>query len=243
MYGYGFRPNNRLFSGGGATKPLWDGLLAYYTADNTPNDSTGNGNNGTLVNGATYGTGIINNAFSLDGVNDYVDLGNNFNFNVNNTFSFNFWIDRTTGSAYSTLFSKIDSSLKGYSIRLDNNINGKIQFQMSDNLTNISSYITTNQLANLNTHMITISYDGLNTSASCVIYVDGALVASSRSITGTGASLITNINTAKIGVNSFSGGVHYYKGILDEISIYNRVITPTEVTELYNSGSALQYPN
>jgi hypothetical protein len=38
------------------SNPLWDGLLAYYTADNTPNDALGN-YDGTLVNGATYGTG------------------------------------------------------------------------------------------------------------------------------------------------------------------------------------------
>ena len=240
---YAFQHGIIASSNGGGTppNPLWDGLLAYYTADNTPNDALGT-YNGTLVNGATYATGIINNAFSLDGVNDYVDVGNNFDFNVNNTFSFNFWIDRTTGSAFSTLFSKIDSSSKGYYIRLDNNINGKIQLIMADDVTNYSIYTTTNQLANLNTHMITISYDGLNTSASCVIYVDGALVASSRSIFGTGASLTTNINNAKIGVNSLSGGIQYYKGILDEISIYNRVITSTEVTELYNSGAGKQYP-
>ena len=61
------------------TNPLWDGLQAYYTADNTSNDALGN-YNGTLVNGTTYGTGIINNGFSFDGVNDYVDLGNNFSF-------------------------------------------------------------------------------------------------------------------------------------------------------------------
>ena len=53
--------------------PLWDGLQAYYTADNTPNDALGT-YNGTLVNGATYGTGIISNGFSLDGVNDYISI-------------------------------------------------------------------------------------------------------------------------------------------------------------------------
>ena len=52
---------------------LWNDLLAYYTGDGTPNDALGN-YNGTLVNGTTYGTGIINQGFSLDGVNDYVAM-------------------------------------------------------------------------------------------------------------------------------------------------------------------------
>ena len=50
----------------------YTGIQAYYTADNTANDATCNGYNGTLVNGATYGTGKINQGFALDGINDYV---------------------------------------------------------------------------------------------------------------------------------------------------------------------------
>ena len=75
MYGYGFRNISRsiLAGGGGASNPLWNGLQAYYTADNTPNDALGT-YNGVLTNGATYGTGIINQGFSLDGVNDYVSV-------------------------------------------------------------------------------------------------------------------------------------------------------------------------
>ena len=68
---------------------LWNDLLAYYTADNTPNDALGN-YNGTLVNGATYGTGIINQGVSLDGINDYVDMGNVLDFDGSTPFSFNF---------------------------------------------------------------------------------------------------------------------------------------------------------
>ena len=69
MFGYGFRNVNRsILAGGGGSNPLWNGLQAYYTADNTPNDALGN-YNGTLTNDATYDTGIINQGFSLNGVN------------------------------------------------------------------------------------------------------------------------------------------------------------------------------
>ncbi|MGH8570293.1 MAG: hypothetical protein ACREXU_20375, partial [Gammaproteobacteria bacterium] len=39
-------------------------------------DASGNGNTGTLTNGAAFAAGKNANAVSLDGVNDFVNLGN-----------------------------------------------------------------------------------------------------------------------------------------------------------------------
>ncbi|MFO0875045.1 MAG: LamG domain-containing protein [Phycisphaerales bacterium] len=47
------------------------GLLAHFTANGTPNDRAG-GHMGTLVNGAGFGPGIEDQAFELDGSNQYV---------------------------------------------------------------------------------------------------------------------------------------------------------------------------
>ena len=221
-----------------ASNPLWNNLLSYYTADNTPNDSKGS-INGTLVNGATYGTGIINNGFSLDGVNDYVNLGNNFNFDVNTPFTFNFWSDRSTGSAYATLFAKYSPLYKGYSIRYDNNINGKIQLFLFDSLTSYSTYTTDFGAPNLNMNMITITYDGLNSASSCIIRINNINFPLTRVVTGTLPSSIISVSDAYIGT-SFDN--QYYKGVLDEIGIWSRVLTTTEITELYNAGSGKQYP-
>lgn len=62
------------------------GLIANWTGNGDANDSSGNGHNGTLVNGAGFGSGQFDQqAFQLDGVNQYVsvpdssawDFGNN----------------------------------------------------------------------------------------------------------------------------------------------------------------------
>ena len=49
------------------------GMVAWYTGDGTANDFIGT-NNGTLQNGATFASGIVAQAFSLNGINQFVSL-------------------------------------------------------------------------------------------------------------------------------------------------------------------------
>jgi len=61
-----------------------DGLVAHWKFDETSGitaaDSSGNGNDGILINGPTWTTGKIDGAVSLDGVDDAIEIGtNNFN--------------------------------------------------------------------------------------------------------------------------------------------------------------------
>jgi len=238
MYGYGigFSPSNRLFSGGGAN-PLWDGLLAYYTADSTPNDALGT-YNGTLVNGATYGTGIINQGFSLDGVNDYVDIGNNLDFDGTTSFSFSFWANPSDLTGINTLFRKYDTStVEGYVLFYNN---GQLWFYLRGGSSSKLDVRTSSSYTTAMTY-ITLSYDGSRTPSGIKIYVDGisqTLVTISNTLTS------STSNTANFILSSGGGaGLNPFAGIIDEFSIFNKELTSTEVTELYNSGAGKQYPN
>ncbi|MEZ4577795.1 MAG: hypothetical protein R2875_07210 [Desulfobacterales bacterium] len=64
---------------GSANANLNDGLVAFYPFNGNANDESGNGNNGTV-----YGAGLtadrhgnLNSAYNFDGINDYIDIGNN----------------------------------------------------------------------------------------------------------------------------------------------------------------------
>ena len=54
-----------------ATAPT-TGLVGYWKFDGNASDSSGLGNNGTLVGGPTFTTGKIGQALSFDGVDDFV---------------------------------------------------------------------------------------------------------------------------------------------------------------------------
>lgn len=49
-------------------------MVSWWGGDNNALDIVGT-NHGTLMNGATFASGMVGQAFSFDGVDDYVDLG------------------------------------------------------------------------------------------------------------------------------------------------------------------------
>ena len=221
---------------------LWDGLQAYYTADNTGNDALGT-YNGTLTNGATYGTGIISNGFSLDGVNDYVDMGNNLDFDGSTPFSFSCWASPADKIGSQVMLSKRGSASPnvGYSVFFNTNTLGSNRVQVilaNDSSTNIILNQSTNVIVPNVLHHITVTYDGSKTGAGLKIYINGSLNVSTFLDTLTGS--ISNTTNFKIGSGRSS---NFLQGTIDEVGVWNKELSASEVTELYNSGAAKQYPN
>jgi len=70
------------------------GMISWWPGDGNANDIV-DGNHGNVMNGATYAPGKVGQAFSFDGVDDYVDVGNNPVFNFNNgedDFTIDAWV-------------------------------------------------------------------------------------------------------------------------------------------------------
>ncbi len=217
------------------SNPLWNGLLAYYTADNTPDDALGV-YDGTLVNGATYGTGIINNCFSLDGVNDYVSVGSRQIFNNTQSFTFSCWVNADQ-ILNRILITNADTLVSGANLSIwSDGVSRKLALIGGNGSGNQTFGNTSLSISTWYQLVITHApYDGINPNVN--FYVNGSFDGSGIFDAGT-SSLVIN---QYIGTNSTNTG--YFKGRLDEIAIWQRVLTSTEVTELYNSGTGLQYPN
>lgn len=218
---------------------LWDGLQAYYTADNTPNDALGN-YNGTLVNGATYGTGIINQGFSLDGVNDTVDMGNNLDFDGSTPFSISCWINPNNVTSLQTPLSKALNISPGTGYWITLTSGGILAFSLCN--TNPGNFLAVENSVTLSTstwYHFTATYDGSKSSSGLKVYVNSSLNTQnvfSDNLTGS----ISNTRNFKLGARDNG---QFFDGLVDEVGVWNRELTASEVTELYNSGAAKQYPN
>jgi hypothetical protein len=219
-------------NGGAIPSTLWDGLLAYYTADNTPNDALGT-YNGTLVNGATYGTGKINNGFIFDGVNDYINLGNNFNFDNTLPFTVSAWV-YTSSTTIQTYFSKL---LNFYGYELTINFGTGIRFYIKGSNGGSIDLSINGQSENVWQNIV-FTYDGSRTALGVNGYVNGVL--RTKNITSNNLSS-SSVIAQSAQISGRAGVSQPFNGIIDEIGIWNKVLTEEEVTELYNSGSGLQY--
>lgn len=216
---------------GTPSNSLWDGLQAYYTADNTPNDVLGT-YNGTLVNGAAYGTGKINNGFSFDGVNDYFSLPDDM-FTPTTEFTLSIWVKFNT--------------LGGWFCNIGRYSLGKgLMFYITGNkivsiISNAGNDIIGNVAGNPTITTGTWNHVVLSYSAGNVKYYTNGVKHVDRAPTQTPA-YPSPCPTVFGAANA--GTTNHCNCLIDEVALFDGTQwTDAQVTEAYNSGAGLQYPN
>jgi hypothetical protein len=218
--------------GGNSIKGLSDGLIAYYKFDEgvgtTASDSSGNNLPSSLGTGdssPTWASGRFGVGVSFDNTNDYIGATiPTINTTVGgyNTVSFWMYWNGTVG--------KIPVNLRGGSSNYYE-LWFPISTCMGFNTGASDAYgINPSGLANKWVHVTLVMYNGLYTGKS-KIYIDGV----SQEMTqcyGTertgGAGTSLNLGTM------YPGQSYYFGGSLDEVRLYNRALSSTEVKSLYN---------
>ncbi len=201
-----------------------NGLVGWWPFNGNANDESGNGNNGT-VNGATlttdrFGTG--NNAYSFDGSNDEIVITHNSSFNFTQ-FTISCWALKDNQSLYIPgIISKVQTNNWGWYLVTNSNISDSLTFQGAISSGN---YFTANSapLTPLQwVHIVGTFSPGLQQ-----IYVNGVLI----DIGNNPGNLYNTSENIRIG---FKNGDSYWGGKIDDIGIWNRVLTPQEITDLYS---------
>jgi hypothetical protein len=221
----------------GLSGTLTNGLVGYWPFCGNANDLSGNGNNGT-VNGATLTTdrfGVANQAYSFDGVNDYINIGNNNIFNLN-TMTISLWYNENSlplpGSAH-TMLSKSTSNNGEIGYRLEIASDG-LEYYVQSQLGIIqpgTGFITISNVIPNNWSLINI----VKSAGTVNVYKNGQNLGVNSNL----YSLIINNSNLLFGAvtnqNLVSG---FFNGKLDDIIIYNRALTQQEITQLYQQGQA-----
>jgi hypothetical protein len=212
-----------------------NGLVGWWPFNGNANDESGNGYNGT-VNGALLSTDRFNQnnkAYSFGGNQQGILINQNI-FNVgsgNISFSISLWLlsDLNNNSTGEVINNRVDAGGTNYNYRfnLNNNLNQPSYRMLSFINPNISQSnsapnILVNQVWN---HIVLIGDISQNQMR---IYRDGLLIATSSNILSPNLS-----NPTKIGY--MSNLDPSFKGKIDDIGIWNRVLTQQEITDLYNA--------
>ena len=208
------------------------GLVDWWRAQGNALDFVG-ANNGTLVGGVTYTQGEAGQSFVLDGNGSYVDFGTNVGNFGTNDFTVEFWLS-TVSTRYEILLSKrnICDADNLFNILIQQ---GELVFEVDGGVSSYGffPFQDTRPVNDGNFHHAALVRQGPTLS----IYVDGVLSSSGTQAQGqvadvsSGAHFCAGISPC-VGVD----GTSSYTGALDEISLYNRPLTPVEVQWLYAAG-------
>ena len=205
------------------------GLVAWWPAEGDAGDLMGT-NPGVLVNGATTGSGIVGAAFQFDGVNDYVDIPHSPSlfFDNQQAFTLEGWF-------------KPESEAPSYFILK----NGAYGLRWEGTQSRLRFYNGTDHFSNRQTwelghwYHVALVDDG---ATSLKLYVDGVLDSSED-----GPARNPNRFPCHPAGYCFAlqfGGVYethdieYFHGQVDEVSLYDRALTATEVNAIFRAASA-----
>ena len=231
---------------GTLTGSLANGLVGYWPFCGNANDLSGNGNNGT-VNGATLTTdrfGNANSAYSFDGVNDYIRIINSPTLN-NASVAISGWFNTNNLPIDDGIYAKgiigkwwqsssiCNSNYNSYLLcltkpsGLQNTFLGAATDYYAGNNFYTSTTISTN-----NWYHFTFIH---NSTTGGSLYINGNLI-NSNSISG---SICNSINDLIMGADISNGNVYrFFNGKLDDIGIWNRALSPSEIQQLYTQGQS-----
>ncbi|MEK7116540.1 MAG: LamG domain-containing protein [Patescibacteria group bacterium] len=206
------------------------GLVGYWSFNEgvgtKAGDSSGRGNTGT-ISSATWTSGKLGKALSFNGASDKIALPNSFgSFGTTNDFSISVWFkDSNTIDNTDCIFSKYTGGFNWWCFGLRDG--HKLGF-FGDPFTGVSTTQTYND--NKWHHAVGVR-SSLGTTMT--VFVDGVQVKQSTGLTVRDLSL--NNGTS---IGEYAGGAHFFLGSLDDVRIYNRALTPSEVAKLYKAGEA-----
>jgi|GEM_PF-1913107 len=208
------------------------GLLCWWKFDEMSGsaviDSSGNGYNGALQDSPTCVAGKYGNALSFDGTNDFVRWTPKM---VQDDFTFACWFKTSyKGDGIDhwltkpLLHSECANTLDDFGFGIDSN--GKLAFGNGDSSTDRT--INGNTLVSDNNwHFGAVTRE--KSTGNIKLYVDGNLDAS-----GVGGTTSLNDNLdLDIAYGSDGGG--YFNGLIDNVMIFNRVLSLTEIQSIYSA--------
>ncbi len=217
---------------------LSDGLVAFYPFNGNAIDASGNGNHGT-VNGAVLTSdrnGISNSAYEFDGKDDFIEatvknlpLGNSArSFSVRFSFASESTSDLACVFSYGLGLGIVDKGkLNDFFVsRLNNRI------YLNNNEYGTNSYLSKGFFNEWRSVIVT--YDGVSLD-NIRFFVDGQLQKTENFNYQGIVRLATTNSNLYISRTSQSYGnptTYPFKGKIDELRIYNRVLTPEEIEYL-----------
>ena len=237
--------DNKLFYAEGAApvNPVWSGLTSYWRFNEGSGTSVAdakNAYNGTMSNTSGFNrSGKNGTCMSLTG-GTYCSYGTFNTWTTSQPYTFSCWLKLDYGgSGVVPILSNLNASVSCIIDPYFFEANGNLMFYiMYNNNVGRCAISIANMITDKNWHFVVGSYNGDRNPNNMKAYLDGTL----KSKTGSVNSLSY---TGALGTTLCTNGRNMYpytcNSMIDEIGLWNRVLSQDEVTALYNAGNGLFY--
>ncbi len=225
-----------------------NGLVGWWPFSGNANDQSGNGNNGT-VNGAKLTTdrfGLSNKSYNFDGKTNFIEIPSASSLNLNGDFTISSWFNSDTmydvPGTVKMILSKNRNGIttNGYAYGIWNNNQsnakrGMINFSGAPKFTTEAYPKDSSGDVRVNKwYHYVVTY---NLNANLLNYYLNGVLIDTKTIN---YAISSNTLSAIIGAEwmiSGTGKKNFFNGKLDDIGIWNKVLTSDEIINLFTSSS------
>ena len=215
-------------------QPLHASLIAEWAGDGNTDESVA-GRDGTLQNGATFRTGKIGQAFSLDGNNDYISVADNDVWTLGSEFTISLFanfddVKQQPIGLLPNVFighdeggGEFDKWVLFFDDVPDGSNTGNLVFHINNGASDFLVSPTSFTVTPGQWHHFSVTRSG----STYTFYADGASLGT-RTLTRTisNANALLTIGQAE--------GLGFFDGGLDEIQIYNEALSASQIASIAN---------
>ncbi|MDF2593092.1 MAG: Ig-like protein [Clostridia bacterium] len=213
-------------SGGKLVNPP-NSQVAYYSFDGNIMDTSGFNNNGYIIGNISFVDAMKGKGAKFNG-ESYIQVNDSDSLDLTKSYTFSLWMykedigEKREQPILLKLGNSVDIEQASYMLS-DNDFLPYVQVYTIDG--NYDGEYVDIAFEKLKWAMLTVSYDGKNIR----YYKNGTLIGSKECL----GSIPASSGKLLIGFNEYDGS-SFFKGIMDELRIYNYVLTPEQVKSLYN---------
>ncbi len=211
-------------------------MVAWWAGEGNANDVLG-GNNGTLQSGVTFSRGEVGQGFNLDGTSSsyvFVPASTSLNVGAGHGLTIEAWIVPTSNSSSGSPIVEYSAPHGPYGVHMWVSGSDQLFVNLVDTTGNNHFIVSDNGTININViQHVALTYDTSDgTNGVATLYINGVVASGPMDL---------GVFTPKTDVDVYLGARvsagDRFQGIEDEVQIFSRALSSTEIQTVYNAGS------
>ena len=213
----------------GAANAADPNLMGWWNFDGDALDTSGNERHGTLNGSPQFGPGVYGEALEFDG-DDYVSIDGYKGVLGPHAFSIAAWVKQTAGSTGTIVAwgQLVDGARARFLLRN----NGQLRLSTFAGRVESDIYLSLDEWYH-------VAVTKVQDQDQATLYLDGQDVTSTAQ-SFTSLNIVADVDVG-VGWDPVNQG-SYFTGVIDEVFIYDKVLTPEEIQQIIEGGGGEPYP-